>query len=80
MGGRWIPPRARRTRTPPPVEGEFDLYRFGQLPVVADGRSKPVDTLSRHALLAISGKSTWKDANHETQPAVKWFLDMMATP
>lgn len=74
-----------RTKTPPPVEGEFDLYRFGQLPVVADGRSKPVDTLARHVLLAISGKSTWKHSSWKedkepSQPAVKWFLDMMATP
>jgi len=71
---------ARQCRSPIPKTGEFDLYRFGQLPVVADGRSKPIDTLSRHTLLAISGKSTWKDANEVRQPAVKWFLDMMATP
>ncbi len=69
-----------QARVPRPKEGEFDLYRFGQLPVVADGRSKPVDTLARHTMLAISGKQTWVDANERRQPAVKWFLDVFATP
>lgn len=71
---------AMQARTPQPKDGQFDLYRFGQIPVVADGRSKPVDTMARHALLAISGKQTFVDANEQRQPAVKWFLDMMATP
>jgi ABC-type transport system involved in cytochrome c biogenesis permease subunit len=31
-------------------------------------------------MLAISGKQTWVDANERRQPAVKWFLDVMATP
>ncbi len=69
-----------QSRVPAPRAAEYDFYRFGQIPVVADGRSKPVDTLARHMMLAISGKQTWKDQNERTQPAVKWFLDMMATP
>lgn len=67
-------------RTPAPKSGQFDLYRFGQLPVVADGRAKPVDTLARHNLLAISSKQTFLDASEKRQPAVKWFLDLVATP
>lgn len=71
---------AMQARVPQPKDGQFDLYRFGQIPVVADGRSKPVDTMARHALLAISGKQTFVDANEQRQPAVKWFLDMVVTP
>lgn len=69
-----------QTKSPKAPEGGFDLYRFGQLPVLADGRAKPVDTLARHSMLAISGKQTWVDENEQRQPAVKWFLDMMVTP
>ena len=45
-----------------------------------DGRAKPVDTLARHNLLAISSKQTFLDASEKRQPAVKWFLDLIATP
>ena len=47
-----IPPKAQTF--------QFDLYRFGQIPVVSEGRTKPIDSAASTALLAISGRSTLK--------------------
>uniref|UniRef100_A0A7C2JYP1 Cytochrome C biogenesis protein n=1 Tax=Schlesneria paludicola TaxID=360056 RepID=A0A7C2JYP1_9PLAN len=66
---------------PPRVaENEFDLYTFGKLPLIAEGRAKPLDTLARSSLLAISSRQTYQDANEKTQPAIRWLLDVMARP
>ncbi|HUQ71300.1 MAG TPA: cytochrome c biogenesis protein CcsA [Planctomycetaceae bacterium] len=61
-------------------EKEFDLYAFGKLPLIAEGRAKPLDTLARTSLMAVSGKQTFQDANKKSQPAIKWLLDVMARP
>ena len=43
--------------TPPKVsEDGFDWQRFGQIPIVAGGRTQPLDTLARNTLLAISSR------------------------
>lgn len=45
--------------TPPqPKTHSFDYYRFGQIPVVADGRAKPLDSAAINALLTISGRTS----------------------
>jgi ABC-type transport system involved in cytochrome c biogenesis permease subunit len=56
--------------------GEMQLYEFGKTPVQDNGRIKPIDTVARVTLLAISGKQTWVDADDKTQPAIKWLLDV----
>ncbi|NMF67402.1 cytochrome c biogenesis protein ResB, partial [Brasilonema octagenarum] len=62
-------------------DGEFDLNAFGSLPVVADGRTKPLDTVARSSLLVISsGKQTFNDHNDKSLPAIRWLLDVMAKP
>lgn len=63
-----------------PKPNEMNLYEFGELPVLYQGRAKPVDTLARNSLRIISGKQTFKDENGDTQPAIKWFLDTIANP
>jgi ABC-type transport system involved in cytochrome c biogenesis permease subunit len=40
--------------------GKFDLFAFGELPVVAGGRAKPIDSLARESLLAMSNRTTYK--------------------
>ncbi len=72
---------------------EFNLYEFGKLPIVAEGRAKPIDTLARSTLLAISGKQTFAvglpaepgadpkaEPKRKTEPAVQWLLDLIARP
>ncbi len=57
---------------------EMKLDEFGRLPVVFDGRVKPIDSLARGMLKSLSGKQTFKDNSGKTQPAVRWFLDTVA--
>ncbi len=59
---------------------EMKLDEFGRLPVVSDGRVKPIDSLARGTLKNLSGRETFKDANGKKQPAVKWLLDTIAKP
>jgi ABC-type transport system involved in cytochrome c biogenesis permease subunit len=69
--------------TPDPEE--FDLRAFGKLPVVADGRVKPLDTLARNSLVAISDRQVYQEevdnggnkANRQRLPAIKWLLEII---
>ena len=63
-----------------PDANQMNLYKFGELPVLYQGRAKPIDTLARNSLRIVSGKQTFKDADGKTQPAIKWFLDTIANP
>lgn len=57
---------------------EMQLTEFGRLPVVYEGRVKPLDTVARNMLRYLSGKQTYVDQDDKTQPAIKWFLDVAA--
>ena len=61
---------------PTPAAG-FDLNAYGEIPVTDHGRVKPFDTLARINLMIISGKQTYTDEEGNTQPAVRWLLDVM---
>jgi ABC-type transport system involved in cytochrome c biogenesis permease subunit len=59
------------------VDG-MNLTEFGRLPVIFQGRAKPMDTLARNALKVISNKQSYADQTlHATprMPAIKWLLD-----
>ena len=73
----WI---ASNARTPKPESTEFDLYGFGKLPLVYEGRVKPFDTLARNSLRVISEREYYIDQNGEKQPATRWLLDVIARP
>jgi ABC-type transport system involved in cytochrome c biogenesis permease subunit len=49
---------ARIARPPEPKQMSFDFYRFGQIPVISQGRAKPIDSAAETALLEISGRNT----------------------
>jgi ABC-type transport system involved in cytochrome c biogenesis permease subunit len=57
---------------------QFD--KFAGLPVQAGGRVKPVDTLARTTLYAVSGREYVTDLDGNSFPAVKWVLDIISTP
>jgi ABC-type transport system involved in cytochrome c biogenesis permease subunit len=61
----------------PDRQGRMHLDEFGSLPVVDGGRVKPFDTVARNSLMVISNRQTFKDEADNTQPAVKWLLDVM---
>ena len=62
---------------PTPAVGGFDLETTGRLPVVDHGRVKPLDTLARVNLMILSGRQQYTDDKGDTQPAIRWLLDVM---
>ncbi len=63
--------------TSKPKPDQFDLRAFGQLPVIADGRVKPFDTLARTTLRVLSNRETFYDDKGQRQPAIRWLLDVI---
>ena len=59
----------RAAMPPKPQQYGFDFYRFGQIPVVSDGRAKPLDSAASAALLAISGRTTVKIEDENAKPS-----------
>lgn len=54
---------------PPIYEDGLNLVRFGSLPVLHEGRVKPIDTVARQALLFIHGKQSVEDYD-----PIQWLL------
>ncbi len=70
-------------------EAKEDVETLGRLPVLADGRVKPLDSFARTTLLTISGKQTLTvdepatgdvKAHARQIPAIEWYLEMLANP
>ncbi|MGF1635308.1 MAG: cytochrome c biogenesis protein [Phycisphaerae bacterium] len=57
----------------------YDLTGFGRLPVSADGRIKPMDTVARNTLVSVSGRQTF-EYEGQRLPAVRFLIDLMARP
>lgn len=72
LAGKFVPPR--------PAKDGLEFYQFGQLPLIAEGRVKPFDTLARNTLRAIANRETFKDDSGQRQPAIRWLLDVIASP
>jgi ABC-type transport system involved in cytochrome c biogenesis permease subunit len=60
--------------------GAFDLAGFGRLPVLADGRIKPLDTIARTSLLMLQGRQRLSAAGDRTVEPEEWLLDMLFRP
>jgi ABC-type transport system involved in cytochrome c biogenesis permease subunit len=71
------------TLLPPQNTTSFDLVGFGQLPVLANGRIKPFDTVARSALLQLQSRQEVRNIGVE-DPVVgsptEWLLDVMFRP
>ncbi|MHC4875616.1 MAG: cytochrome c biogenesis protein [Planctomycetota bacterium] len=67
-----------KARVPSVDESKPDVYAFGKLPVVYEGRVKPLDTVARNSLRALSNREEWRDADGNKQPAIKWMLDVIS--
>jgi len=70
-----------------PKDKDFALSEFAQLPITANGRIEPMDSLARNALLEIREKQTlnaepWKDWNQSPRiiPASEWLAYVMMNP
>src|SRR6185436_372250 len=58
---------------------EMDFVGFGRLPVAHLGRVKPIDTLARNSVRALTINSeSAKTAEGKKIPAVQWLLEVMS--
>lgn len=71
----------------PPKDQDFAYTEFGRLPIVFNGRLKPMDSLARNSLLEIREKQTlnlepWKSWNEKPKiiPAIEWLATLMMNP
>src|SRR5260370_12962584 len=65
----------------PPADegGPIHFGEFAKIPVVDHGRTKPMDTLARNALMVISSRQTFGDKGQPGQPAIQWLVDVMTS-
>ena len=70
-----------------PVDKDFAFTEFGKLPLVYNGRLKPMDSLARSSLLQIREKQTlntepWKAWNEKPKmiSATEWLATLMMNP
>jgi ABC-type transport system involved in cytochrome c biogenesis permease subunit len=91
---KWFPPMLMMLmalwflgQIQPPVDHGFAFTEFGQLPLVFNGRLKPIDSLARNSLLQIREKQTlnlepWKAWNQSPKiiTASEWLANVMMNP
>ena len=58
----------------------FRLPEFGRLPVLLDGRIKPLDTVARNSLLIIHGRQTVRVEDGRTISAIEWLSEVLMQP
>ncbi len=58
----------------------FEVAKFGQLPVVLNGRVQPLDSVARNALRQLRNKQTALRDRRTTVPAIEWLLEMFNRP
>ena len=70
-----------------PKDKDFAYTEFGRLPVTADGRIEPMDSLARNSLLQLREKQTlnlepWKEWYQSPKiiPANEWLANVMMNP
>ncbi len=69
-------------RPKPAIVDEMKIGEFAKLPIVDQGRVKPLDTLARHVLKTVSNKQSFLDTTltePARQPAIKWLLDVITS-
>jgi ABC-type transport system involved in cytochrome c biogenesis permease subunit len=67
------------TLIPGPGRGAWDHAGFGRLPVLADGRMKPLDTVARTSLLMFQGRQRVVAGKAALSPE-DWLLDVLFLP
>ena len=61
------------------IDGAFDLNTFRALPVSADGRTKPIDTVARNSLMKLSGRQSLEFDGRQTT-ASEWYIEVITRP
>jgi len=52
------------------------IHRYGKIPVVSNGRVKPMDTIARTHLRIVANRETFRDTEGASHPAIEWLLDV----
>ena len=58
----------------------YALNEFGRLPVLLNGRIKPLDTVARNSLVIIYGKQSVGLENGKDFSAIEWLTELMTRP
>ncbi len=64
----------------PKNPGAFDVNAFGRLPVLVNGRLKPLDTVARSSLLQLQGRQAVTTPDGRRLQPVEWLLDVAFRP
>ena len=63
------------------ASSDYNYRDFGRIPVIDQGRYKPIDTVARSYLTIIMHRPGYYDADAKVSyPATKWLLDVLTTP
>jgi ABC-type transport system involved in cytochrome c biogenesis permease subunit len=91
---RWFPPFLMLLmalwffgKLQTPKDKDFAFTKFGDLPVTANGRVQPMDSLARNSLLSLHDKQTldlepWKEwyEKQTSISAIEWLANVMMNP
>src|SRR4029453_3668577 len=69
IAANWLPPKT--------AKDDFDLSRFGEIPVLVGGRIKPLHTVARNSLLIIHGKQELRLEGGKRLSAMRWLTDVL---
>ncbi len=72
-----------KSLVPPKNQGPYDLVGFGQLPLLANGRIKPIDTEARSSLLRLQGRQRVSSpllSGDLVGSPTEWMLDVIFRP
>ena len=61
----------------PKNPSKFDTVAFGQLPVLVNGRVKPLDTVARTSLLMMQGRQRVSTPDGRRVSHLEWMLDVL---
>ncbi|CAM3116911.1 cytochrome c biogenesis protein [Rariglobus hedericola] len=61
-------------------KSDFNLDGFGRIPVVANGRTKPLDSVARNTLLLLQGRQRIVTPENVSLTPTQWLLDVFFRP
>jgi len=64
----------------PPGRSGFDLGSFGRIPVLLNGRIKPLDTVARTSLLSLQGRQRIVTPDGRSLVPAEWLADVLYVP
>jgi ABC-type transport system involved in cytochrome c biogenesis permease subunit len=64
----------------PTSKTEFNLNEFGRVPVLVNGRIKPLDTVARTSILTIRGNQSIKKPDGSYIKPSEWLADVLFAP